>query len=581
MAEEYASQCIQAAVASRLPPFALHRGEYELLREYINYVQATIYLHIRNGILRLWQRNPLVSVTREEAAGCAKDYRFFDVAEVAYNWLVLNGYINFGCIEVPNAVSSPTLSARRRKTIVIIGAGIAGLGCARQLEGLFAQLGEKLPEGEAPPSVVVLEARGRLGGRVYSHPLKYQAGSTLPEGKRATADLGAQVITGFERGNPLGVLIRGQLALQCHNLKDNSVLYDSDGKPVEKERDQLVEALFNDILDRVSIFKHKPTLAKTVDGDRGLIETGKDPTGEGGEMIAELEKNETELPKIEKEGLAADSINGTTRQPIQPGDESFSAGVDKLTGRASTATGSSARIPAAEQVQRLGWQLKPGLTGQETIALEPQGTLGKTMDYVLRQYQNLVDLTPEDLRMMNWHYANLEYANAANVDSMSLSYWDQDDGNGFGGAHAMLLGGYTQVPRGLWLAPTKLDVRTRHVVKKINYNADGATERMTKIECEDGRVILADKVVVTLPLGVLKAGAVEFDPPLPEWKSAAIERLGYGLLNKAVLVYDEPFWDIDNDMIGLLREPMGDERMQESYDANRGLSYLSMPAHLI
>lgn len=43
-----------------------------------------------------------------------------------------------------------------------------------------------------------------------------------------------------------------------------------------------------------------------------------------------------------------------------------------------------------------------------------------------------------------------------------------------------------------------------------------------------------DAVLVTLPLGVLKAmpETVIFQPPLPEWKTKAIERMGFGNLNK-------------------------------------------------
>ena len=52
----------------------------------------------------------------------------------------------------------------------------------------------------------------------------------------------------------------------------------------------------------------------------------------------------------------------------------------------------------------------------------------------------------------------------------------------------------------------------------------------------------ADAVLCTLPLGVLKESlrgnainSVQFMPPLPEWKSAAIQRLGFGNLNKVGL----------------------------------------------
>lgn len=39
-------------------------------------------------------------------------------------------------------------------------------------------------------------------------------------------------------------------------------------------------------------------------------------------------------------------------------------------------------------------------------------------------------------------------------------------------------------------------------------------------------------VIVTVPLGCLKAGDISFQPPLPAWKAAAIEKLGFGNLNK-------------------------------------------------
>lgn len=41
-------------------------------------------------------------------------------------------------------------------------------------------------------------------------------------------------------------------------------------------------------------------------------------------------------------------------------------------------------------------------------------------------------------------------------------------------------------------------------------------------------------MVVTVPLGCLKAGDVRFQPPLPPDKLKAIKDLGYGLLNKVL-----------------------------------------------
>ena len=62
----------------------------------------------------------------------------------------------------------------------------------------------------------------------------------------------------------------------------------------------------------------------------------------------------------------------------------------------------------------------------------------------------------------------------------------------------------------------------------------------------------ADAVVVTLPLGVLKADAVTFDPPLPERKRQAIARLGMGSLTKVILSFDVAFWPTNQYAFGHL-----------------------------
>ncbi|KAI9806893.1 MAG: hypothetical protein M1833_002551 [Piccolia ochrophora] len=593
----YAEQCILAAYSSRLNPFALHAEEYELLRDHINHLHVTSYLNIRNGILRLWIRNPLVSVTSEEAAGCAKDYRWFDVADVCYTWLVRKGYINFGCVEVPSAlatpITTPSLEEKpRRKRVVILGAGMSGLGCARQLEGLFNHFGGHwTAKGEDIPEVIVLEGRQRIGGRVYSHPLRTQEGGNLLLGLRSTADMGAQIITGFDHGNPLSAIIRGQLALHYHALRDNSVLYDTNGYPVDKDRDQMVEKLFNDILDRVSIYRHKVPVAAPIEGDKELIELGRDPTGEGGKLIRVLEDAAAPLP-----------VAGSGEQSTRNGFvEQVPAGLDKLTGKAHLMTGIPSKVPAAEAARAIGWTLRTGISKDTSLDLDRLArsanhpSLGHIMDEALKQYQELIQLTSQDMRLLNWHFANLEYANAANVGDLSLGGWDQDIGNEFDGEHAQIIGGYQQVPRGIWQFPVKLDVRTRKVVKRISYHPEASLGKLlAQVETEDGDVIDADRIVSTLPLGVLKEKAIQFQPPLPSWKEGALERLGYGLLNKVIcpfdnsrslwtnvnwikviLVYEKPFWDEERDMFGLLRDSVTEGSLDQSeYAPHRGRFYL-------
>ena len=62
------------------------------------------------------------------------------------------------------------------------------------------------------------------------------------------------------------------------------------------------------------------------------------------------------------------------------------------------------------------------------------------------------------------------------------------------------------------------------------------------VTIEDGSNFVADAVIVTVPIGVLKANLIAFEPKLPEWKLAAISDLGVGNENKIALLFDKVFW---------------------------------------
>ncbi|KAF6813328.1 flavin containing amine oxidoreductase [Colletotrichum sojae] len=569
---EYARQCIEAAESSRLNPYALHQEEYQLLRGHISHVQVTTYLNIRNGILRLWYSNPRVAVTRNEAVGCA-NARWFDVASVCYDWLLRQGYINFGCVEFPatktqQGQEQETVSEAppRRRRIVVIGAGMSGLGCARHIDGLLRQYEEQFHAlGEALPEVIVLEGRGRIGGRLYSREFKSKPTTPLPDfvGERYTAEMGGMIITGFERGNPMNVLVRGQLCLPYRALRADTTIYDSNGKPVDHDRDLLVESLYNDCLDRVSEFKFKSQPSKLIQGNRDLINEGRDAVSDGHKTISQAEEAAAALPHAP----SVSEQNVPERVNLVP------VSSDKLTGRVHTQPGTPGLLTASEKAKVLGWTLKNSVNDTNLDLLEaaetPRATLGSVFDEAITQYRNIVDLTAQDHRLLNWHVANLEYSNATNLHNLSLGGWDIDAGNEWEGKHTMIVGGYQSVPRGLLHCPTPLDVRIKSAVKKITYETQ--QRGRATVECEDGTTFDADYVVSTIPLGVLKQNKIEFDPPLPDWKTEAITRIGYGVLNKVVLVYDQPFWDTERHIFGVLRDATNRHSLNQSdYRTQRG-----------
>ncbi|XP_039282535.1 peroxisomal N(1)-acetyl-spermine/spermidine oxidase [Nilaparvata lugens] len=81
-----------------------------------------------------------------------------------------------------------------------------------------------------------------------------------------------------------------------------------------------------------------------------------------------------------------------------------------------------------------------------------------------------------------------------------------------------------------------------------------------RVTCENGATFVADHVICTIPLGVLKDRADKlFKPPLPEYKTESIERLLFGTVDKIFLAYERPFlnpdiseimllWDVEEDV---------------------------------
>jgi len=65
---------------------------------------------------------------------------------------------------------------------------------------------------------------------------------------------------------------------------------------------------------------------------------------------------------------------------------------------------------------------------------------------------------------------------------------------------------------------------------------------MAKVTLVNGDVVFASHVIITVPLSILKAQAINFVPPLPLDKQGAIEKLGMGVAAKIVLVFSEAFW---------------------------------------
>lgn len=122
-------------------------------------------------------------------------------------------------------------------------------------------------------------------------------------------------------------------------------------------------------------------------------------------------------------------------------------------------------------------------------------------------------LSPPERRVMDWHFANLEYGCAALLKEVSLPYWNQDDAyGGFGGAHCMIKGGYSSVVESLG---EELCIHLNHIVTDISYCKEDVPTKndlfnKVKVSTSNGREFSGDAVLITVPLGYLKAEAIKF-----------------------------------------------------------------------
>ncbi len=148
--------------------------------------------------------------------------------------------------------------------------------------------------------------------------------------------------------------------------------------------------------------------------------------------------------------------------------------------------------------------------------------------------------TDDRLLWLNALSSMFEHEFGADLSDVSIMAYDGP--SEMRGTDVVFVDGYSQI---VDVLAAGVDIRLNHPVARIDHSGPSV-----EVETQSGSVFTADRVIVTVPLGVLKAGSISFAPALPASLKGAINALDMGILNRTCLLFDDAFWDTDVEWIG-------------------------------
>lgn len=143
-------------------------------------------------------------------------------------------------------------------------------------------------------------------------------------------------------------------------------------------------------------------------------------------------------------------------------------------------------------------------------------------------------LSSADEDMVNYKKCFFEGYIGAGYEHISARYWDLEEP--WPGENCFLADSYQPLVEYL---SKDCRIELNSPVKAIHTNGNGVRV------LTDKKSYQADAVIITVPLGVLQHGGIDFQPGLPATKQNAVQRLGMGLLNMAAFKFPRVFWPED------------------------------------
>jgi monoamine oxidase len=151
-------------------------------------------------------------------------------------------------------------------------------------------------------------------------------------------------------------------------------------------------------------------------------------------------------------------------------------------------------------------------------------------DEDLYHYLSRIGFTAKQLQYTRRSFVNATGDGIHHISAATALEDMQDDT--FGTQDWRIMDGYDTIVQHLALG---LDIRLETIITAVNWHGD-----TIKVTALNGETFEGERVIVALPAGVINAGSVKFDPPLPAAKVNAMLDLNMGPGLKIIYVFDEP-----------------------------------------
>uniref|UniRef100_A0A0K8R7L8 Putative lysine-specific histone demethylase n=1 Tax=Ixodes ricinus TaxID=34613 RepID=A0A0K8R7L8_IXORI len=225
-------------------------------------------------------------------------------------------------------------------------------------------------------------------------------------------------------GNPITVLSK-QIKMELHKIKQKCPLFESNGSTVPKDKDEMVEREFNRLLEATSYLSHHL--------DFNYVQNKPVSLGQALEWVIKLQEKRVKERQIQHWKAILDlqeKLKDNHTKMVQMKER-----IEELNRIHKESTDLKQRDVTQEFVHRSRMHDLTLLRRDWDLLLDQQREIEDKLQELEASPPSDVYLSSRDRQVLDWHFANLEFANATPLNNLSLKHWDQDDDFEFTGSH--------------------------------------------------------------------------------------------------------------------------------------------------